>query len=525
MPENPIQLFRSFSDVLDPQKLQQKFLAALLQLQNVERGSIWIKKDGRYVCIEAAGKQSEKVKGLSIDIHHPSIVGWVIENGKMTISDPTDDPRHHHDFEKNLSVKSRLILCFPLLLKDDTVYGAVQIIDTSPGKTRINLERSYLDQLQDLVNIGSIALGNAVVYNRQALETETLRKTLATIREEGILIGQSPVFHQCMELIRSYARTDYPVLITGESGTGKELAARRIHQLSDRRQHPFLVQNCSTIPETLLESELFGYKQGAFSGAGRDKTGLFQAAHEGTVFLDEIGDMPLNLQARILRVIQNNEIKPLGQTTTTKVDIKIISATNKNVKHLVGENAFRKDLFYRLSVLPLHLPSLRERPEDIPILAGHFLKKEAAKLDMQPKTISSQAMTILQSHPWPGNIRELENLVRYLLVVSNRTTIEPDDLPDPFRSPKPPSSSETLFQQETIPCQENPDLSALSRSGAAVGEVRLFGSRSWEEVERAYMQYRLQQSSWNISRAASDAGVNRSTFTSRMKRLGLRRPE
>jgi transcriptional regulator with GAF, ATPase, and Fis domain len=200
-----------------------------------------------------------------------------------------------------------------LFLRDRRVYGAVQIIDTTPEMNRLNLSDEYLSQLHELVNIGSIALGNAIFFNDQIKEAEYLKRTLKQIRSESIFLGQSPVFLKIIDRIRSFAATDYPVLITGESGTGKELAANRIHETSLRKGKPFLVQNCSAIPESLLESELFGHTKGAFSGAVNEKVGLFEAAHGGTVFLDEIGDMPMNLQAKILRVVQSGEIKPVGQ--------------------------------------------------------------------------------------------------------------------------------------------------------------------------------------------------------------------
>ncbi|MFZ5570133.1 MAG: sigma-54 interaction domain-containing protein [Thermodesulfobacteriota bacterium] len=510
MESQPIHLLKSFSDELDPAKLRHKFLTALLKLQNVERGSIWIKQNDAYVCIESAGLQSENIKGTVINASQSSIVGWVIENGKMTISDPRVDPRHYRELEEKLAVKSSLILCFPLFLKNDKVYGAVQIIDTTPGKTSINLDHGHLRHIQDLVNIGSIALSNAILFDEQRRETQSLRQALEQIRQEDRLIGQSPSFQTCMGMIRSYARTDYPILISGESGTGKELIARNIHQLSPRSEKPLWIQNCSAIPETLLESELFGYKKGAFSGAAKDKLGLFEAADGGTVFLDEIGDMPLNLQARILRVIQNSEVKPLGETRVKKVDIKIISATNQNLPDMVEAGTFRKDLFYRLSVLPLHIPPLRNRKEDIPLLLKHFLQREALSIGVAEKRISNEALQALLEYDWPGNIRELENLIRYLLVVTDNERILQSDLPSYIRGhgdirPKSSGLSPTAVSPA---CKDLP-----------------FTNRTWAEVEREFALHLLNKNNWNVARSASDAGLNRSTFVSRMKRLGIGRPQ
>ncbi len=517
MIKSSLNLFKSLSEELDPGKLQRKFLQSLLKLQDVERGSIWIKKDDKFICIEAAGGKGKNIKGIRIDANEPSIVGWVIENGKMTISDPVTDDRHYRGIENKLSVKSSLILCFPLLLRNREVYGAVQIIDTSPGKSKINLDHLYLDHLQELVDIGSLALNNAITFNRQLKETQSLKHTLEEIRATEIIIGQNSNFVQSLELAKNYAKTDFPVLITGESGTGKELMANRIHQLSKRSHKPFFVQNCSAIPETLLESELFGYKKGAFSGASRDKTGLFEAAHKGTVFLDEIGDMPVNLQARILRVIQNNEIKMLGDPKVKYVDIRIVSATNRNVKKLVENNQFRQDLFFRLSVLPLHIPPLRHRTDDIPMLLNHFLNKEALKLDIPPKKFHPDALQQMMSHSWPGNIRELENFVRYLLVVINHDYIKPDDIPIHFFNVNSIQKNETSYSPDNSSNEFPPPT-----ANRFPNPVIQFGEYSWEEVEKAYVNFLLTKYSYNITKAAKMSGINRSTFASRMKRLDIK---
>ena len=515
MPDKTFKLFKSFSDELDPQKVQLKFLNALLTLQDVERGSIWIKTEASYLCVEAVGPQSSDVKGVSIDHNQKSIVGWVIENGKMAISDPEKDERHFRALEKNLLVKSKMIVTFPLLLKGKKVYGAVQVIDTGSDEHRINIEKEYLNYLQDLVDTGAVALGNAIAYTRQRNETQFLKRTLREIRSDGTIIGQEFVFIEAMEMARRYANSDFPVLITGESGTGKELMAERIHQLSERVDKPFLIQNCSTIPETLLESELFGYTKGAFSGATRDRMGLFEAADGGTVFLDEIGDMPVNLQASILRVAQNSEIKPIGSTAVKHVDIRIISATNIDIQKAIEKEEFRADLYYRLSVLPLNLPPLRQRTNDIPLLMNHFLKRESLKLDVSDKVISDEAMLLLMQYGWPGNIRELENLIRYLLVSSADKVIHPVHLPKNIVDLSNTISDDSISTGANLPL-------ALSTSGLFTPE-KFFGEMSWEQVEERYALYVLKKCNWNVTKAAEFSGVNRSTFASRIRKLGIKR--
>jgi len=506
MPRKDIELFKE----LDPKALQKKFLNSLIKMQNVKRGSIWIQKKDTYVCVEAAGAESESIKGVVLDNTTPSIVGWVMENKKMTIAETRSDRRHYREVEEEFMVKSSQILCFPLFLSEKKVYGVVQIIDTTPDKTMLNLDKKYLEPMQNLVDICSIAMGNAILFSTEKKKTLHLKSALFRMQKETPIIGQSESFQKSMALVKSYADTDFHVLITGESGTGKELVAERLHRKSSRREKPFLAQNCSAIPETLLESELFGYKKGAFTGATRDKAGLFEAADGGTVFLDEIGDMPMSTQAGLLRVLQKNEIKPLGETRARFVDVRIVAATNKDIKKMIAENSFRQDLYYRLSVLPVHLPPLRERREDIPILVKYFFEKESARAKTKEKKVVPNAMQHLVAYHWPGNIRELENLVRYLMVTTQEEYIQAANLPPHFREQQPetddPYGSPGLVQ----PGLENEfmvDLTGLT----------------WPGLEKTYVHCLLKKHNWNITWAAKASGINRSTFASRMRKLSIRR--
>ncbi len=504
MNRSNLELFKE----LNPETLQKKFLNSLLRIQNVQRGSIWIKREGSYQCVEAAGKESDQIIGVSLDESHPSIVGWTIENKKMTVAETSSDRRHFKEVEEPLAVKSSMILCFPLFFRDKKVYGAVQIIDTTPEKSSLNLDSAYLEQLQNLVDICSIALSNAILYANEQKKTLTLKSALKEARQESVIIGQSPSFQKCMDLVKSYAETEFHVLVTGESGTGKELIAEKIHKGSPRRNKPFLVQNCSAIPETLLESELFGYKKGAFTGAARDKIGLFEAADKGTVFLDEIGDMPMSIQASLLRILQKNEIKPLGETQVRHIDVRIVAATNKDIGQMISENLFRQDLFYRLSVLPVHTPPLRDRREDIPLLVRHFLEKEALKAGMVEKKISIEAMQALAVYGWPGNIRELENLIRYLMVTTDDDYIELANLPLHVRNP----------ESHQAPYVE------LNPGGAGGDDlVSQLCSMTWPQLEKEYVVSLLKKHNWNITWAAKASGINRSTFASRMRKLKIKR--
>lgn len=495
---------------LNPEALQKKFLNSLLKIQNVQRGSIWIKKNNTYKCVEAAGAEADNIKGVALDADHPSIVGWVIENKKMTVAETKSDRRHYKEVEDKFDIKSSMILCFPLIFREKRVYGAVQIIDTTPEKSRLNLDKAYLEQLQNLVDICSIALSNAIMYSTEKERSKNLKTALEESRTQHTIIGQSASFQKCINLVNSYASTEFHVLVTGESGTGKELIAEKLHRSSVRKSKPFLVQNCSAIPETLLESELFGYKKGAFTGATKDKMGLFEAADGGTVFLDEIGDMPMSIQASLLRVLQKNEIKPLGETRSKQVDVRIVAATNKDIKQMIAENAFRQDLFYRLSVLPVHLPPLRDRREDIPLLVKHFLSKESFKSGIGKKKISAEALNALAGYSWPGNIRELENLIRYLMVTAEDEYIELLNIPLHIRSEG--SAGTDAFGAFQKPSGRGQDDFAANLC-----------SMTWPQLEKSYTLSLLKKHNWNITWAAKASGINRSTFASRMRKLGIKR--
>jgi DNA-binding NtrC family response regulator len=242
------------------------------------------------------------------------------------------------------------------------------------------------------------------------------------------LVGKSAKMQRVYETIQMVAKTDLTVLITGESGTGKDLAAKAIHTLSNRRSGPFVAVNCPTVPENILESELFGYKKGAFTHATQNKAGLFQAAHRGTIFLDEIGDINPTIQTKLLRVIQEKEIKPLGDTRTVEVDVRIISSTNRNLKEKIKNNEFREDFFYRLNVLPLELPPLRKHQEDIPLIANHLLEKHNRKLEKSVSKISTDLMEIFMQRTWEGNVREMENVIMQGILFSGGDEITPRDV-------------------------------------------------------------------------------------------------
>lgn len=271
------------------------------------------------------------------------------------------------------------------------------------------------------------------------IESEAKKERIAISKEKEeafAIIGESVEIKLLFEKIKKIANTPTNVLLLGETGTGKELFARAIHEASYRRKKPFVAINCASLPENLLESELFGFVKGAFTGATFDKKGLLEIADGGTVFLDEIGDLPLSLQAKLLRVLEDREIRPLGSVISKKVDLRFISATNKDLIEEVKEGKFREDLFFRLNVITLSIPPLRDRGRDIEILAHHFMRKFSIKMNKNLKKIDPQALKLLYKHPWPGNIRELQNVIEQSVVFCDTDTILPENLPEYIQNPE-----------------------------------------------------------------------------------------
>jgi DNA-binding NtrC family response regulator len=286
---------------------------------------------------------------------------------------------------------------------------------------------------------------------RDALATRDLREENVRLRREmkerfglGSLVGVSTAMASLFEMVRAIAPATSTVLISGESGTGKELVARAIHALSPRSARPFVSVNCGALPDTLLESELFGHMKGAFTDAHATKKGLFEAAHGGTLFLDEVGETSPAMQVKLLRALQDRRIRRVGGNDEIEVDVRVIAATNAPLDQLVREKRFREDLFYRLQVIPVHAPPLRERREDIPVLAEHFLQRFAREMGKRVVKVSDEAMEILKRHPWPGNVRELENVIERAVALETTEAVLPERLPEGLRSPATPAAAVVL---------------------------------------------------------------------------------
>jgi DNA-binding NtrC family response regulator len=341
---------------------------------------------------------------------------------------------------------------------------------------------------------------------RRALEHQhLLRRNLdleRRIREkekETFFVGESPRMKELIDTIKLVARTDVTVLITGETGTGKELAARMIHNLSNRTGKPFVAVNCPAIPENILESELFGYRKGAFTGANSDREGLFQAAQGGTLLLDEIGDISSSLQAKLLRVLQERELKPLGDTTTRRVDVRVIAATNRDLQGNVAAGLFRSDLYYRLNVVSVNTPPLRDIPEDIPLIAYHFLALFCSELGLEQKTLTEEAIRFLVSRQWKGNARELQNEIKRAVIFSKSDLLAPGDFGN---------SAELITSQS----------SAIGTDRLEYREAR---KKVLAEFNIEYISNLLRRTDGNVSLAAQSAGVERQSLQHLMRKHGI----
>jgi two-component system response regulator AtoC len=364
---------------------------------------------------------------------------------------------------KALEIKPDLILCdvrMPRLPGLEFVERyraeggeALVVVMTAYGSTQLAVDAMKLGAYDYLPK--PFSADQLVLTLKKAEERETLRREVRRLRSEvtvgrryGEIIAKSPAMSKALETATKVARYPSPVLITGESGTGKELVARLIHEESERAAASFVALNCGAIPENLLESELFGHAKGAFTGADRERAGLFEEASGGTLFLDEIGEMPASLQVKLLRSLQEGEVRRVGENRPRTVDVRIIAATNKDIDEEMREDNFRRDLYYRIAVVPIHLAPLRQRREEIPLLVSHFIAAYNERLRLKVRGIDPDAMKLLLEYHWPGNVRELENTIERALVLTDRDKISAEDLPGHIRVPIPPMDEADLGEDE-----------------------------------------------------------------------------
>ena len=360
-----------------------------------------------------------------------------------------------------------------------------------PGAVQAMKEGAY-DYIVKPLDVDQLTLMLKRIVEHQQLITENilLRKRLTEQYEFEDIIGRSEAMQEVFSMIKAVTDTNATVLITGETGTGKELVARAIHSNSSQRYGPFVATSCGALPETLLESELFGYEKGAFTGADRTKKGRFELANGGTLFLDEVGDISMKTQIKLLRVLQEKSFSRLGGTEQIKVDVRLISATNRDLVAAIEEGSFRSDLYYRLNVVSIQLPPLRERKDDVPLLAAHFINKYNVEFNKKFDRVDRKAMDFMMDYHWPGNVRELENVIERALVIDQGPQVQVKHLP---------------FCNVESPLTEEP--------------------QSLQEVERIHIEKMLQKNDWNIAKTARLLNIDRSTLHKKIKKFGLERQQ
>jgi Nif-specific regulatory protein len=470
-----------------------RFLGRATHVTVAMREEDELKKAGRYVAI---GTRVRGGGGLeAVPITRSVFKKVVAERAAVLAADA------RRDVGETASIMSAQILStigVPLWQGEDII-GVLQV-DNREG-TGVFRERD-LDVLCLLAQAASQAFVHARLYARLRVAEEKERKENAYLkrreqsRRDGAIIGEAASMRRLFDQLKKVVNTRVTVLVEGETGTGKELIASAVHYWSERKEKLFVAQNCAAMPENLLESELFGHKKGSFTGATDDKKGLFELADGGTLFLDELGEMPLNLQAKLLRALQEGEIRPVGAAKTIKVDTRIVAATNRDLEKEVQEGRFREDLYYRLKVFPIRVPPLRERTEDVPLLSRHFLGRYNQEFGRRVAGFSQQAMEMLQAYKWPGNVRELENEVQRLVIqVEDEAFVQPEHL-----SPR-------IRQTEGTP----------GRMPVAKGTLR----EMLEEVERWMLIDALKDHNNNKSQTAKTLGITREGLHKKLKAFGI----
>jgi len=436
------------NSIPDFDELLSKVMDLVISTTKAERGFLMLRDlPQEEMSVKVARNLEQK------DIENPgeisqTTLNQVMENGEpLLTSDAKTDPRFTGS-ESVMLYNIRSVLCIPLKKQNDII-GLIYIDSRTTSNVFTDDDKAFLAAF---ANMAAISIENARLQARLRQENLILKKEIRHQYQFDNIVGQSAKFMAALSVVERVMDSSVPVLIQGESGTGKELIARAIHYNGPRREAMFLAQYCGALPETLLESELFGYKKGSFTGATANKIGLFEEADKGTFFLDEIGDISPTIQAKLLRVLQDGEMRRIGENKSIRVDVRIISATNKNLKQEVAEGRFREDLYYRLNVVTIDLPPLRERRDDIPLLIHHFLEHSQQAAVKKITELTKEALEAMTSYYWPGNIRELENVISYAIVMAKGTVIGIEDLPGSVLTQKPEAepvvAGKTMHQME-----------------------------------------------------------------------------
>ncbi len=427
--------------------LLDQLLDVTIQVSNADKGFLVLMESGEPVVKVARNLRRETITDAVSQLSD-SILARVVKTRKpVIISDALAD----EEFKNSLSVvnlKLTSVMCVPLLERGNML-GVIYVGNDSVAQL---FEESHMEILTIFASQASLLIRNALLVNELQLDKRSLEEQIERIRF-GEILGSSPRMQEVFRKVQKVATTDISVLVTGETGTGKELIARELHNRSQRAKGPFVTINCGAIPENLLESELFGHVRGAFTGAVTTKQGRFQAADRGTLFLDEIGEMPLQLQVKILRALQERVVVKVGDSNAESIDIRVIAATNRDLEAEIKAGRFREDLYYRLNVVHLHLPALRDRGDDIVVLARYMVSRYAPEYGGKVKGLTPNAIAAIKRHRWPGNIRELENRVKKAVVLSDKALLGPEDLdlsPDELPTILPLADAKERFQREYI---------------------------------------------------------------------------
>jgi Nif-specific regulatory protein len=457
-------------------------------VMRAEAASVLILDSGRNKLIfqAAVGDRSDQLKGEEFDADL-GIAGRVCQSGKPELVLDVRDNRHFFQgIDDKSSFQTRGLAAAPLI-HQDRVVGVVEVLNKIGSE---NFDESDLDLLQIFANLAASGVHNAQQHHQLKRENEGLRSSM---RLNDQIVGRSEPVRKVQELCNRVAPTNASVLLLGETGTGKEMFARYLHRQSNAADRPFIAINCAALAETLLESELFGHEKGSFTGAMAQKIGRFEMAHKGTLFLDEIGEISHSVQVKLLRVLQEKEFVRVGGTKTLPCDVRIIAATNRDLELEMKENRFREDLYYRLNVFPIHLPPLRERREDIPLLVEHFVVRAATDLKVEQPEVADDAMAMLVSHNWPGNIRELQNVMERAVLMSDGRHITAAHLPH--------------------------EIAGAQAEDTASGDASLWG------YEKAMIIKALNNNNWNQSKASRELGISRDNLRYRIKKYEISKPE
>jgi len=481
---------------VEPDELLREILQAVIHLFNVEGCSFGLIDDTTHQLAFFAMEGTAKVEEFRITLDQ-GIAGWVARTGEGVISnDVSQDSRFFSGVDQQTGFRTRSALCAPLKLRS-RIIGVVEALNTT------NPSGFTEDDLQLLLAFGSLA-ATAIT---QAKAFTSIRNAGVALQEQiqdryRLIVGSSPAMQEAIRLARTAATRHTTVLLLGESGTGKEVVARAIHQWSPRATQPFVAVNCTALTPELLESELFGHEKGAFTGAVAQKKGRFELADGGTLFLDEIGDLALNLQVKLLRVLQEKEFQRVGGTRNIRVDARILAATNRDLRQAMQRGAFREDLYYRLDVVSITLPSLRDRRDDIPLLVRHFVDHYCREVNRPPMEVPADVMVRFQEYFWPGNVRELQNTIERAVVLANGPALTLMDLPNEMRQP--------------LETQEKP------RGGIVEIDETLPLSDAIDAFTRDRVLQALRASGGNQTEAARRLGLPQSNLSRLMKRLGMR---